>query len=81
MKFKITMKDPNGVDGSINEAVLQSLSSVEAPFHPDEDEYKILKKARTENLNEAIRKWIEYGELITLEIDTDADTITVCEVR
>lgn len=79
MKFKIVLKDPDGIQDGINEAVLQSLASVEAPYHHDEDEYEVLKKVRTEKLNEAMRKWVEYGEYLTVEIDTEANTITVCE--
>lgn len=65
MKFKITMKSPNGVADSVD-AALEGLS---------EDE----REERKEKIETLLSKWFEFGEYLTVEVDTDAESIRVCE--
>jgi hypothetical protein len=75
VKFRITMKDPDGFHDSVEEAVkemdLPGLS---------EDEAELVREARTETIKKLLGRWFEYGEYLTVEVDTDAKTCTVIEV-
>ena len=76
MKFKITLKDPDGVGNSIQEAIKNDL-----PNDLDENEYEELTESRKNLVEEAASKWIKYGEYITVEIDTAANTCVVVPVK
>ena len=76
MKIKITMHDPDGVYDSVTDAVEASLAGV---VGISDDEREELEETRRRETNATISKWIEYGEYLTIEIDTDAMTATVCE--
>jgi len=73
MKFKITMKDPDGVYECVEDAVTMSLKGLEL----SEDEREAVMEKRREAVMEAISKWFEYGECLNVEVDTDAGTIEV----
>lgn len=75
MKFKITMKDPDGVYDSVQDAVKQSVDALEL----SEEEKEAVLEKRIDSVNSAIGKWFEYGEYLTVEVDTDTMTATVCE--
>ena len=77
MKFKITMKDPDGVYECIEQAAKDWAK--EANALPDEMEAII--QSRHMKLREICGQWFEYGEYLTVEIDTDAKTITVCPTK
>ena len=72
MKIRITMKDPDGVYDSIQRVVDMAL-----PEGLPENACDGLKRLRRGLAEEAASKWIEYGEYITVEIDTDANTCVV----
>ncbi len=73
MKISITMKDPDCLYESIQEAVKGSI-----PAGTDETEAEMLVEHRCEKLREMlVAKWFEYGEYLTVEIDTEAQTATV----
>lgn len=76
MKFTITFKDPDGVSIAIKETVEESLVDWE-----DEDEKESLREIREEKLYKDVRKWVEYGEYLNVEIDTDAGTCVVLPVK
>jgi len=77
MKFKINLKDPDGVSDSVMDAVVESVAAMDLP----DDERESLEEARAEKVNEALREWFEHGEYVTIEVDTDAMTATVCKAR
>lgn len=77
MKFIVQMKDPDGVYDGIEEAVKQSLKSLDLP----ENEKEALKEARSETIRRVTSKFFEYGEYVKIEFDTDAKTATVLEVE
>lgn len=78
MKFRITMKDPDGVYDSIDDVArahaAKVISSTELGTALDADKVR-------EDLHEAIkshtREFIEHGEYLTVEFDTEAGTATV----
>jgi hypothetical protein len=74
MKFRITMKDPDGVYDCIQDAAKEMAEQVTGV---DQDEREGLIESKREKLSELCRNWFEYGEYLTVEIDTDAQTIAV----
>ena len=78
MKFKVTMKDPDTLYDAIGEAVEQAVSDTIGV--DDNDEREALIKVRVDKVKKICGKWFEYGEYLTVEIDTDAETCTVVPV-
>lgn len=76
MKFKVTMKDPDGVQDSLDDAAKVYANSIEGLT---EDEREAVREKRRELIGSIADKWFEYGEYLTVEIDTDTKTITVVE--
>lgn len=77
MKFRVTMKDPDALDEPIEDAVKEAPDLASLP----EDEREILQEHRKVSLREIASRWFEYGEYLTVEIDTDAKTCVVVEAR
>lgn len=59
---------------AINDAVDEELAKKE---DLDEDEKVVLKEVKKEKLSDICGQWFEYGEYLTVEIDTVANTCTV----
>jgi hypothetical protein len=74
MKLRIVLKDPDGVYNCIDEDVSESLRAMTGI---SDDERDVLREHRREEMGEAIKRWVEYGEYVTIEIDTDAGTAVV----
>lgn len=68
----LTFKDPDGVYESTKDYIEESL-----PEGLDEDEKESLREIRRDKLNAALKKFVEYGEYLTVEIDLDAQTAKV----
>lgn len=73
MKFRIQLKDPDGFYDGFDEAVKQSIASLDL----SDDEKEAVSEKRREKLVEFANAWVEHGEYITIEFDTDAGTATV----
>jgi hypothetical protein len=78
MKFQVMMKDPDTLYDAIGEAVEQAVSDTIGV--DDQDEREALIKVRVDKVQKICGKWFEYGEYLTVEIDTDAETCTVVPV-
>lgn len=76
MKFKVTMKDPDTLSDAINEAVEAQIKEIGIT---DKDEIEALTEKRVEKVRDLCGLWFEYGEYVTIEIDTEAKTATVCD--
>jgi hypothetical protein len=74
MKFRITMKDPDGPYESIQEAAKEMVNAIKGI---DADERESLQEKRHETLSEFAGRWMEYGEYLEVEFDTEAGTATV----
>ena len=74
MKFKITMKDPDGVYDCIEDAAKDAVSGIEGI---DEDERADLVDSRRDKIIDAISTWFSYNEYLTVEVDTEAGTCTI----
>lgn len=80
MKFKVQMKDPDGVFECREEAIKEDVAKIEGLT---EDERAAVAEERTKAVEKAMGKWFEYDEYLTveIEIDTDAGTCVVVPVR
>ena len=67
MKFQVTFKTPDALDFAID-AVTSVVNTLE------------LEEEKA-NLSEFAGKWVEWGESVTLEFDTDAGTCIVLPVK
>jgi len=74
VKFRVTLKDPDAFYEAIQDAVKDSIT--ETPGI-SEREAEAIRELRHESTTNAISKWVEYGEYVTIEFDTGAGTATV----
>lgn len=70
-QLKIYPKDPDGVYHSIEEFVWKEFDQFDA------DERDDLLELRREQMLDHVRQFVKYGEYITIEFDTEADTTIV----
>ena len=63
MKFQVTMKTPYGLDYALDDSC------------GSDDEYDEEKIAA----RKVAERWFQYGECVTLEIDTEKETCIVLE--
>lgn len=75
VKFIVTMKDPDTLADSIEDAVKEQLLSSGLPQH----EQDLIADDRQEKVYDQCSKWFRYGEYLAVEIDTEAGTCTVKE--
>lgn len=73
MKFNVSFKDPDTLHDAIDEAVRAEVAVMGLP----EDEAEELIEIRREKVAKAVGKWFAYSEYVDLEVDTDADAVTV----
>jgi hypothetical protein len=73
MIFRVTMHDPDTLHDAIQDAV------ADLPLgNLDNAEAELVRDKRAEKVGELCsRKWFEYGEYLTVEIDTEAKTCVV----
>jgi hypothetical protein len=72
MKFQVQMKDPDTLHDAIEEAVRGELMTTSDP-----EERDMLVEHRSERVAKLCSRWFRYGEYLTVEIDTDAETCVV----
>ena len=77
MKFKITLKDPDGAYNSIREAARTEAALVEGLSPADRE---ALMEGIVDEAETVLRRWLRYGEYLTVEVDTQAQTARVQEV-
>ena len=77
MKIVVQMKDPDTLDDAIKEAAEESIENTDLP----KDEWRALAEIRAGKWRQLARTWWEYGEYLRVEIDTEAGTCTVLEVK
>lgn len=71
MKFRVTMKDPDSLYDAIRESVSKSLANIDDIAEHEKD---ALADGRVEDVEKITGKWFEYGEYLTVEVDTEAKT-------
>lgn len=77
MKFTVTMKDPDKLHDAIADAVTADLDKISGL---DAEDREALFETRREAVSKITSKWFQYGEYLTVEIDTEAKTATVIKV-
>lgn len=77
-KVRITVKDPDGVYDAIRDAARASLKDVHDLSKAERED---LVEGRHEQIAEALSSWVEYGEYITVEFDTEAKTARVMPAK
>ena len=78
MKFTVTMKDPDTLWDSVNDAAKMYAAGQEGL---DEDEREAVAERRAEKLRDFASEWFTYGEYVSVEFDTDAGTATVLKAK
>lgn len=76
MQFSITMQDADAVSKGVAHAVLRSVQAIE---HLSSEERDALYSMRLVKVHELLRKWFSVGEMLTVEIDTEAGTCIIRE--
>jgi len=74
VKFTVTMKDPDALYESAQEAAQEFAKSIEGL---DADERQAVRESRYQKLADFAGEWMRYGEYIDVEFDTEAKTATV----
>lgn len=78
MKLKVTFKDPDGVWDCTCDVVSKEVDAIEGVGF---SERAAIAESRHGKLMEQLGEWIDGGEYITIEFDTDAKTATVCKQK
>ena len=76
MKIQVTLKDPDVLYDAIEESLDDN-----KPDNLDDEEWSLVKEKRQGELSNFASKWFEYGEYLTVELDTEANTCVVREVN
>lgn len=79
MKFRVTMKDPDTLHDAVRDAVNAQAKEYAGLMDLDDDERAQLVDSRCEKVRSMCCRWFEYGEYLTVEIDTEAKTCVVVE--
>lgn len=74
MIFRVTLKDPDALYEAINDALEDELAKM------DEEEADAIHDIRLQKIQEIAEEWFEYGEVLTVEIDTINKTCSAVKV-
>lgn len=72
------MKSPDVLDDCIEKAAREQTDSL---LLIDEDERDEIRKMRALRISKLCGRWFEYGEYLTVEIDTDTGTCVIVPVK
>lgn len=68
MKFSITFKTPDVID---------SISKYDVEYYRKENPHFETDEEAVEDIRDFLSKWLRYGELVTIDFDTVAQTSVV----
>ena len=71
------MKAPDCLYEDISEEVALECEML----HLDNEETEIIKESHVEKVKQIVSRWFEYGEYLTVEIDTDTETCAVVPLK
>lgn len=74
MVFQVHMKTPDAIENSV---INQIEHVVDELGFKESWEYDQEIQSRVDAIKEICQKWFQYGEMVTLEIDTDKMTCVV----
>lgn len=72
-KIQITLKDPDTLYDAVSDFVTQELANSGLP----EDEQELLRETREEKYRDVCSIYFQYGEYVTIEIDTETSKARV----
>lgn len=75
MKFKVTLKDPDGPYMCVRDALNDFYNSL--PASMSDEERQEAADARYEEMQEVMHEWLSSGEYLTVEFDTVSKS---CEI-
>ena len=70
MKIEIEMKTPDALDRAIRDAVVEAFQGRDLRNCEEDERFD----AMVNEFTKMAKNWFQYGECITLELDTDNDT-------
>lgn len=73
----VTMKDPDVLEDGLHDAYTSEVQGLMADLQLTKEEAEVVADHRLAKARKACAKWFEWGEYLTVRIDTDLDTITV----
>jgi hypothetical protein len=76
MKIEITFKDPDGVFEAVRKAAKESMDGLPLTI----DEMESIAEGREGDIRRHLSTWVEYGEYLTVEFDTESKTARVKEI-
>lgn len=76
MKFTVSMKCPDALEYAITNAVACQSASLDMEHGEREDHEPLY-----DQLKRVCSRWFRYDEYLTVEVDTEAGTCTVCPVK
>lgn len=76
MKFTVTMKDPDGPHYSFDDLRNEEEKKQRA-LGLSERDAQALAEMHVNDAREFASQWLDYGEYVTIEFDTDAGTASV----
>lgn len=79
MKIRIQLKDPDALEDQLGQEIVDNLSIGKTELSNDEVDAVVEK--RKEGILELAGTWFEYGEYVTIEIDTDKKTARVVPIK
>lgn len=81
MKFTIKMKTPDVVTRAVDDITESEHvdGALEGASDNEIEEAGWVVDERRDDLKKLLSKWFNYGECVTIEIDTEAGTATVLE--
>ena len=75
MIIQITLKDPDGVADAIKRATDNRVEEIAETLTDEEAED--CREGIQDRLEEDIKPWVEWGEYVTIELDTETKTARV----
>lgn len=77
MKVRVTLKDPDTMHDAVDRAVVK----LDRPDGVSQPEWEDICEGRAGAAKSVIsEKWMEYGEYLVVEFDTEAGTATVIAI-
>lgn len=74
MKLTVYIKDPDGFSEAVRIAAEKFAKDIPGI---DADERESIRERREEKLFDAMERWVEFNECVTIEFDTEAGTAVV----
>ena len=75
MKIQIQLKDPDALEDQVSQEIVDNTFSGKEEL--SNEEVEVVVEKRKESILHLAGLWFEYGEYLTVEIDTETKSIRV----